>query len=257
MSSSEAVPVWGVLTKANELEIRRTLARLREELDLSQLIYISAGEWTAAFFTEPSDTSYQGAAKLLQESGFSPVYRFDFSRHEDLAFFWDGASWKQAEEPGSVLSKVGLWIPGWGSGPLTIDPDVAVIERRVAILEGTTLANAKVLLGDDSIGVRAGPLGAIVHDPDLEVRFKLWTQAPNRVFDVLYYPKSKKLWLKVMKGETCLGTFRPGETRTWDGTPFLADFEGATTAEGVIDKLGIPRSFLDPLPRMPTANGGP
>jgi hypothetical protein len=51
-----------------------------------------------------------------------------------------------------------------------------------------------------------------------------------------------------MKGEVCLGTFKPNATRTWDGTPFLADFEGETTASGVLDKLGIPRSFLDCLP---------
>jgi hypothetical protein len=47
-----------------------------------------------------------------------------------------------------------------------------------------------------------------------------------------------------MKGEECLGTFRPGQTRTWDGTPFLASVEGETEPALLVEKLGIPSSFV-------------
>jgi hypothetical protein len=64
------------------------------------------------------------------------------------------------------------------------------------------------------------------------------------VLEVKFYPKSGEFWYCVMKGEECLGTFRPGETRTWDGTPFLASVDGETEPEAIIDRFGIERSFL-------------
>jgi hypothetical protein len=85
------------------------------------------------------------------------------------------------------------------------------------------------------------------HRADLmftDTRFVLWDHAPGRVLEVKFYPALGDFWFRVMKGEQCLGTFRPGETRTWDGTPFLASVEGETEPEAIVEKLGIPRSFV-------------
>jgi hypothetical protein len=255
MSNDEVVPSWGVLAKARQDQIAYTLAVLKDEIDLREIAYHSKGEWTAAFCSEPMDSGYDGAAELLRISGFVPVYQFDFNRYEYLTFRWDGLAWTQDDDPGEVLGKVGLWIPGWSRVPAKPDPTRVLVERRAAVVERSTVSEAMSFTGMESLKICPGPSGAIVYDPELETRLMLWNQAPARVFEVLYYPKSKKFWFTIMKGEDCLGTFRPGETRTWDGTPFLADFEGETTAEGVLDKLGIPRSFLDPLPPKATDPG--
>jgi hypothetical protein len=57
-------------------------------------------------------------------------------------------------------------------------------------------------------------------------------------------PAPGDFWFRVMKGEECLGTFRPGDTQAWDGTPFLASVEGETEPAAIVEKLGIPRSFV-------------
>jgi hypothetical protein len=257
MKNDGSIPVWGILTKASENKVRDTLALLRKEIDLSQLVYHSAGEWTAAFYMEPSSSSYNEAAEMLCVSGFLPVYHFDFNKYEYFTSSWNGREWlPEDEDPGVVLGRVGLWIPGWSRVPAKPDPTRVLVERRAAVVERATVSEAMSLAGMESLKICPGPSGAIVYDPELETRCMLWNQAPARVFEVLYYPKSKKFWFTIMKGDNCLGTFKPGETRTWDGTPFLADFEGETTAEGVLDKLGIPRSFLDPLPPKATDPGG-
>jgi hypothetical protein len=254
MNHDETVPSWGVLAKVGQDQMRYTLAVLKNDIDLSHLAYHSKGEWTAAFYTELeiSDSGYDGAAELLRISGFVPVYQFDFSRYEYLTFRWDGLVWAQDDDPGEVLGEVGLWIPGWSRVPIEPDPSRAVVERRATVVEHATVDEVAALVNGTSIAASQGPLGAVAYDLEVDTHIQLWECAPNRVFEVLYYPDSADFCLAVMKGDNCLGTFKPGETRTWDGTPFLPDFEGETTAEGVLEKLGIPRSFLDPLPPKAT-----
>jgi hypothetical protein len=255
MNNDGSIPVWGVLAKASENKVRDTLALLRKEIDLGQLVYHSAGEWTAVFYMEPSSSSYNEAAEMLRVSGFLPVYHFDFNKYEYFTSIWDGREWlPEDEDPGVVLGRVGLWIPGWSRVPIEPDPSQAVVERRATVVEHATVDEVAALV--NGIAASQGPLGAVAYDLEVNAHIQLWECAPKRVFEVLYYPDSADFRLAVMKGDNCLGTFRPGETRTWDGTPFLADFEGETTAEGVLDKLGIPRSFLDPLPPKATDPGG-
>lgn len=74
----------------------------------------------------------------------------------------------------------------------------------------------------------------------------VWERAP-RVIDVTFNANRREFTLKIIVdcGQTSLGTFDPGATRTWDGTPFLPDFEGETEPAVIIAKLGIRPSFLE------------
>jgi hypothetical protein len=257
MNHNGSIPAWGLLAKASERQIRNKLKILREEIDLKQVVYHSAEKWTAAFYMEPSSSGYDEGALLLCASGFAPVYHFDFDRHEYLTWCWDGHAWVRDDDPGVVLGNVGLWIPGWRRDSIELTaPSRNVVARRATVVENATVTEVAVLLNETSIDTSSGPLGTVAYDLKVDAHIQLWELAPKRVFEVLYYPVSADFCLTVMKGDNCLGTFKPGETRTWDGTPFLPDFEGETTAEGVLDKLGIPRSFLDPLPPKATDPGG-
>jgi hypothetical protein len=251
MNSDNRVPSWGVLVKSNPKQIKLLIRTLQKDFDFDQMAYHTEGEWTAVFYMEPSSSGDDAVAEVLRMGGIVPVYRFDFSRYGYFTWQWDGQAWTQGQDPGIVLGTVGLWIPGWPRESPAFDPAKATTARRALVVEGTTLAVAKSISGANDLRMEFGPMGAIAYGPDIGTRTLLWERAPARVFEILYYPKSGNFTLTVLKGDRCLGTFRPGETRTWDGTPFLPDFEGETTAKGVLDKLGIPRSFLDPLPPSP------
>jgi hypothetical protein len=202
---------------------------------------------------------YDEAIAPLRFRGHVPIYRFDFSDFEFMTLRWDGECWTLLEKgalfvcPGEILDKVGIKIPYWDElPPITPTP---LETREALVVEGAAVEQVRVLIGD-RWRIEPGPRGAIVYGPDSsthdirvsilfnETRFALWEQAPGRVLEIEFYPKSGNFWFRVMKGEECLGTFRPGQTRTWDGTPFLASALGETEPEAIVEKFGIPRSFL-------------
>jgi hypothetical protein len=240
-------PSWGVLVKAPADKVWQILLPLRERYELWNFDYRTSNGWTAVFNMEPSDTGDDEAAELLRQHGFVPVYRFDFSKYEYLTWHWDGEQWNQDKDPLYVLGDVGIDVPGWDEPPIAPDPRWAVVSREASVIEGASVEEVCAFVPDQSLRINPGPLGAIVYDADVNTRILFWERAPARVFEFLYYPKSGKFRFQIMKGNECLGTFKPGETRTWDGTPFLANVEGETTPERIIDKFGIPRSFLEPL----------
>jgi hypothetical protein len=192
------------------------------------------------------------AAERLRSRGYIPVYRFDFNKYEFLTWRRDGDRWSEDDDPGVVLTNVGLRAPYWDGPEPKAKP---LVTRKALVIEGASVEQTRMLAGD-RWRIEPGPMGAIVYGPDgdthdirvnmmfTETRFALWDHAPGRVLEVLFYPESGSFWFCVMKGEECLGTFRPGETRTWDGTPFLASALGETEPEAIVEKLGIPRSFL-------------
>jgi len=240
-------PSWGVLVKAPVEQVREILASFGKDL-----VFRTNDGWTAAFYMELEDTANDEAAKRLRSLGFTPVYHFDFNRYEFLTSRWDGGLWSEDKDPDIVLSKVGLQAPYWDGPEPKSEP---VVSRDAIVVEGASVDQARALAGD-RWRIEPGPLGAIVYGPDggvhdlriaimfNETRFALWDHAPGRVLEVEFYPKSGNFYFRIMKGEECLGTFRPGQTRTWDGTPFLASVEGETQPEAIVEKLGIPRSFL-------------
>jgi hypothetical protein len=239
-------PSWGVLVKAPVEQVREILASFGKDL-----AFRTNDGWTAAFFMEIEDTADAEAAERLRSRGFVPVYRFDFNRYEFWTRCWDGEHWSEDEDPDIVLNRVGLQAPYW-DGPARESRPLEV--REALVIEGASVEQARAVAGD-RWRIEPGPMGAIVYGSDgrydirigsmfNETRFALWDHAPGRVLEVLFYPKLDSFWFRVMKGEECLGTFRPGETRTWDGTPFLASVDGETEPEVIVEKLGIPRSFL-------------
>jgi hypothetical protein len=130
---------------------------------------------------------------------------------------------------------------------VSTEPSPVPLEtREVIVVEGASVEQARAIAGD-RLRIEPGPFGAIVYHPDLDTRFAFWDRAPGRVLEVLFYPKSGDFRFRVMKGEECLGTFRPGDTSTRDGTPFLDSVEGETKPEAIVEKLGIPRSFVERL----------
>lgn len=248
-------PSWGVLVQAPVEQVREILAPFREHLELRT----NAG-WTAAFYMDIVDTADDEAAERLRAHGYVPVYRFDFSRHQFSTSRWDGQRWDLLEQNGSfvdpddILGEVGIRPPYWD----TPEPKIKVepLEVREAlVVEGASVDQARAIIGD-RWRIEPGPRGAIVYGPEGlsgdiragvafdNARFALWDQAPQRVLEVKFYPESGSFWFVIMKGDDCLGTFRPGETRTWDGTPFLDSVEGEPHPEAIVEKLGIPRSFL-------------
>ena len=245
-------PSWGVLVKAPVEQVRGILASFGKDL-----IFRTNDGWTAAFYMEIEDTADDKAAERLRSRGFVPVYRFDFSRYEFFTWRWDGARWNEDDDPDMVLSKVGLQAPHWDGPAPKSKP---LVTRKALVIEGASVEQARAIAGDQW-RIEPGPMGAIVYGPDdgthdlrrniifNEARFALWDHAPGRVLEVLFYPDVGSFWFCIMKGEECLGTFRPGETRTWDGTPFLASVEGETEPEAIVEKLGIPRTFLARIPQ--------
>jgi hypothetical protein len=242
-------PAWGFLVKAPVEQVREILASFGEDF-----IFRTNHGWTAAFYMEPGDGGDSEAAERLRSLGFVPIYWFDFNKYEFLTLRWDGERWTDDKDPGVVLGAVGLQAPYWDNLPDAVKPE-PVESREALVVEGASVEQARALAGD-RWRIEPGPLGAIVYGSeggpyDLRVammfndtRFAFWDHAPGRVFEIEFYPKSGSFWFRVMKGEECLGTFRPGQTRTWDGTPFLASVEGETEPEAIVEKLGIPRSFL-------------
>jgi len=246
-------PSWGVLVKAPIERVREILASFGKDL-----IFRTNDGWTAAFYMEIEDTADDEAAERLRSEGYIPVYRFDFSKYEFLTWRWDGERWNLLEtessyvDPDTILGDVGLQAPYWDVPVPKTEP---LEYREALVIEGASVEQASALAGD-RWRIEPGPMGAIVYGPggpthDIrinidfnETRFAFWDHAPGRVLEVEFYPKSGNFWFRVMKGEECLGTFRPGETRTWDGTPFLASVEGETDPAAIVEKLGIPRSFL-------------
>lgn len=251
-------PSWGVLVKAPAEQVRAILASFGDGL-----LFRAHDGWTAAFYMEPADTSDDEAAERLRLQGYVPVYHFDFARHEFFTTCWDGERWKLLEkefgyvDPDSILSDVGIRAPYWD----TPEPGPEPLEVREAIVvEGASVDQARAIAGD-RWHIEPGPVGAIVYGPDQSTRdvrigimfndsrFALWDRAPGRVLEVRFYPKMGEFGYRVMKGEECLGTFRPGQTQTWDGTPFLDNVDGEIQPEAIVEKLGIPRSFLASLKR--------
>jgi hypothetical protein len=248
-------PSWGVLVQAPVEQVREILASFEEHLE----IRTNAG-WTAAFYMDIVDTANDEAAERLRDHGYIPIYRFDFSKYQFLTYRWDGQRWDLLErsgnfvDPDRILSDVGLQAPYWDGPEPEIKPEPLEV-REALVLEGASAEQARAIVGDQW-RIEPGQRGAIVYGPEglprdrrtgiafNDARFALWDRAPQRVLEVEFYPNSGKFWFRIMKGEECLGTFRPGETRTWDGTPFLANVEGETEPEAIVEKLGIPRSFL-------------
>lgn len=230
-------PSWGVLVKAPVEQVREILASFGEGL-----LFRTNDGWTAAFYMEPANTSDDEVAKLLRCQGYIPVYHFDFSKYEFFTSRWDGERWSDDKDPDYVLSDVGITAPYWDEAPDAVKSEPVEV-REASVIEGASVEQARALAGD-RLRIEPGPLGAIVYDPDPDTRFSLWDLAPGRVLEVLFYPRFGKFRFRVMKGEECLGTFKPGETRAWDGTPFLDNVEGETQPEAIVEKLGIPRSFL-------------
>jgi len=240
-------PSWGLLVKGSVEQVRAILASFGEDF-----IVRTNNDWTAAFCMEPGDNRYDEAAERLCSLGFVPVYQFDFNKYEFLTFRWDGERWSDDEDPDIVLTKVGLQAPYWDSP----EPESTPLEVREAIvIEGASVEQARAVAGD-RWRIEPGPMGAIVYGPDggtydirisimfNDTRFAFRERAPGRVLEVLFYPTLGDFRFRVMKGEECLGTFRPGDTQAWDGTPFLASALGETEPEAIVEKLGIPRSFL-------------
>lgn len=239
-------PAWGVLVEAPSERVIELLEPLRLRFDLGSFVVHTVGGWTAVFNMEPGDTADDEAAELLRLDGILPVYRFDFSKYEYLTFRWDGEHWHRDRDPAYVLGERGIDIPGWESEqPPVPHPSADAFSRSASVIEGATIDEARSLALDldEHLRVDEGPVGAIVYDPDVQAQMRLWL-APQRVFEILFYPQSGNFRLRIIKGAACLGTFKPGETRSWDGTPFLADFDGETQPDRIVDSLGIDRSFL-------------
>lgn len=248
-------PSWGVLVQAPIEQVREILAPFKEHLELRT----NAG-WTAGFYMDIVDTADDEAAERLRTHGYVPVYRFDFSKYQFSTSRWDGQCWNPLAEDGSfvdpddILGEVGIRPPYWD----TPEPKIKIepLETREAlVVEGASVEQVRAIIGE-RWRIEPGPRGAIVYEPEGayrdvrlgvafdNARFALWDHAPQRVLEIKFYPKSGNFWFAIMKGEECLGTFRPGQTRTWDGTPFLASVEGETEPVAIVEKLGIPRSFL-------------
>jgi hypothetical protein len=232
-------PTWGLLVKAPLERVREILAPFGDDF-----VFRTNDGWTAAFNMEPGDDRDEDAAARLLAHGHVPIYRFDFSKHGFSTSCWDGERWNEDRDPGVVLGTVGLKAPYWDEAQRAID--AAPLEvREASVLEGASVEQARALTGN-RFRVEPGPLGAIVYAPDPDTRFALQDRAPGRVLEIEFYPRSGNFWFRVMKGEECLGTFRPGEAQTSDGTPFLDNVYGETEPGAIVEKLGIPRSFLDP-----------
>lgn len=245
-------PSWGVLVWAPVERLREILSSFEHGMN-----YRTNGGWTAAFYMEPDDTSNDEAAELLRQQGYVPVFRFDFSKYVFSTSHWDGERWTLLYEgdpsvepsehlfvdPVTILDGVGIRAPfdDPDPNPVWVEP---LKPREAIVIEGASVDQARQVAGD-TLRIEPGPRGAIVYQPDLDTRFAFWERAPGCVLEVKFYPKSGEFWYRVMKGEECLGTFRPGETRSWDGTPFLASVDGETEPALIVEKLGIPRSFVD------------
>jgi len=246
MTALSNEPVWGVLVEAPVEKVREFLMPFGDVFD----VRTNRG-WTAAFCMEPGNCNYGEVTAPLQLRGHAPIYRFDYSKYDITTFRWDGKEWTLLEDgnglfvsPTKFLDEVGIKDPYWGELPRTVPAQVEPLKPREAlVIEGASVDQARQVAGD-SLRVERGPRGAIVYQPDLDTRFAFWERVPGCVLEVKFYPKSGEFWYCVMRGEECLGTFRPGETRTWDGTPFLANVDGETEPEAIIDRLGIERSFL-------------
>jgi hypothetical protein len=248
-------PSWGVLVQAPIEPVREILASFADHL----VLRTNAG-WTAAFYMDIVDTADDEAAEGLRAHGYVPVYRFDFSKYQFLTWRWDGQRWDLLErndnfvDPDRILSDVGLQAPYWDEPEPQIKVEPLEV-REAVVVEGASVDQTRAIIGD-RWRIEPGPRGAIVYGPEglhrdrrtgiafNDARFGLWDHAPQRVLEVEFYPKSESFWFRIMKGEECLGTFRPEETRTRDGTPFLASVEGETQPEAIVEKFGIPRSFL-------------
>ncbi len=240
-------PTWGVLVEAPLERVRDILEPLRLHFDLRNFMVRTSGAWTAVFNMEPGDTSDNEAAELLRVQGLAPVFRFDFSKYEYLTSRWDGAEWHQDRDPSYVLGAHDIEIPGWERELFpTPKPNLAAVSRNVSIVEGANIDDVRDIVFDvhEALRIDQGPFGAIVYDPDVDTQLRLW-EAPKRVFEIVFYPASRNFRFRIMKGDVCLGTFKPGESRTWDGTPFLGDVENETLPERIVEKLGVDRSFLD------------
>jgi hypothetical protein len=234
-------PPWAVMTKSTPAELEKALAILEREF-----AWRTDGEWTAMFCLEDDPPGDASGAKLLIEQGFAPVYLFDMSKNEWFCNFWDGEKWRPVPEPEGVFVAHRMRVPGWDDPREPPDPSWAVISREVSILENATPKNVRALCPDDNLRVEAGPRGTIVYDADVNTQIMFWRRAPARVFEARFTPKTGFFQLTIMHGDSCLGTFRPNETRTWDGTPFLADVEGETDPARIIALFGIDPAFLAP-----------
>jgi len=232
-------PGWGALIKASLKDLREIFASFGEEF-----VFRTNDGWAAAFCMEPGNDLDNEAAERLCSHGYVPIYLFDFCKDEFLTSRWDGERWNLDRHPSLVLGAVGIRAPYSDEAPVAKPESLET--REAIVIEGVTVEQARTIAGD-RLRIEPGPRGAIVYQPDLDTRFGFWDHAPGHVLEVLFYPNSGEFWYRVMKGEECLGTFRPGETRTWDGTPFLDSVEGETKLEAIVEKLGIPRSFVERL----------
>ncbi len=237
-------PAWGVLVKGMPEHVMFALRPLQPGFDLGNFVVRTHGEWTAAFSMEANDTSEDAGAQLLRSEGLVPVYFFDFSKYGYTTKKWDGTEWSDDAEPSKILGPLGIAIPGHDT-PLALDPRWALEVRYASVVEGASVDQVRALVPDVDLDVVAGPLGGVVYDADANTRCDLAERGQHRVFQVRFYPQSGEFSVEVDVGENCIGTFKPGATRTWNGTRFLDNVEGETHPERIVETLGIRRSFLD------------
>lgn len=254
MEGRAQAPTWGILVEVPLGRVREFLTPLGDVFTIR-----TNGSWTAAFCMEPGNDRYDEVVAPLRFRGHAPIYLFDFSTDEFTTSRWDGETWTLLEEsaryvsPGSFLHDVGIKVPYWDELPPMESKPTPVEVREAIVAEGVSVEQVRVLVGD-RWRVEPGPRGAIVYDPDNEARFALWDHAPGRILEIKFYPEHNRFKFRIIRGDECLGTFRPGETCTSDGTPFLSDVEGETDPEVIVEKLGIPRSFVDLPSATPRGN---
>ena len=248
MIELSSAPIWGVLVEAPVEKVREFLVPLGEVFDIR-----TNGRWTAAFCMEPGNCFHEQVTKPLQFRGYAPIYYFDYGKYDITTARWDGKEWTLLEDaggfvtPDKFLNEIGIKDPYWGDLPRSPPPSVPVEVRKAMVIEGASDDLARQIAGS-GVRVESGPRGPIVYAPDLETRFAFWERAPGSVLELEFCPESGEFWFQIIKGEECLGTFRPGETRSWDGTPFLPSVDGETDPGTIVEKLGIPRSFVAPKP---------
>lgn len=251
MKHSASWPSWGVLVHAPADQVQYWLYSLHEQDYLPKLIIRTSGDWTGVFYPE-DDAPNDEVAELLRMQGFEVAFLTFHDYAGDQVNRWNGRRWERTgEEPYELCRQHGISITGEPLEPGPPIPYRSVRVRMMSLVEGMRADDVIALQRDYELPDKVvdGPRGALVTPHEWEDSpgyLYLSEIVPAPVFHVEFEPTDGRFTCIMLKGSVGQWRFDIGDTWIRTKAPKVNDVEGETTPLGIVRKLGMPDSLVEP-----------